>query len=355
MNKHRVQFVIFFALLSALLLIVGSVGAAPKDSPVVSLSTAQNEFGASQDMLITVIISNPTKHSVRILKWFTPSDGVEEPIFVVKVNGEPVSYTGAIYKRPAATGNDYITLKAGESVTYSVNLGDYYDLAATGQYEILYDAASFYLYTEKGNGSNSPDSLTSESISLKVEGRTASGKPAPPPPPPPGGNAFNACSATQQNTLINARAQAKTYASDSDGYLSKVKSGTRRYEEWFGVFLNTRYLTVSTHFTALHKAWDNAGINFDCGCKQNYYAYVYPNQPYNIYLCKVFWLAPLAGTDSQGGTLIHEMSHFNVVASTDDYVYGQAGARNLAITNPDEAIMNADNHEYFAENNPFRP
>jgi len=60
-------------------------------------------------------------------------------------------------------------------------------------------------------------------------------------------------------------------------------------------------------------------------------------------------------SDSQAGTLIHEMSHFTVVANTDDFVYGQTGARNLADTNPANAIMNADNHEYFAENNPFIP
>jgi len=48
-------------------------------------------------------------------------------------------------------------------------------------------------------------------------------------------------------------------------------------------------------------------------------------------------------------TLIHEMSHFNVTAGTDDYVYGSAGALNLAITDPAKATNNADNHEYFAE------
>ena len=95
-------------------------------------------------------------------------------------------------------------------------------------------------------------------------------------------------------------------------------------------------------------------MTFDCGCKQKYYAYVYPNQPYNIYVCSVFWQAPMTGTDSKAGTLIHEMSHFTVVAGTDDYVYGQTGAKNLAITNPDNAVINADNHEYFAENNPFQ-
>ena len=46
------------------------------------------------------------------------------------------------------------------------------------------------------------------------------------------------------------------------------------------------------------------------------------------------------------------MSHFDVVAGTDDVVYGQTGARSLAISDPAKAITNADSHEYFAENNP---
>ena len=71
-----------------------------------------------------------------------------------------------------------------------------------------------------------------------------------------------------------------------------------------------------------------------------------------IYVCRAFWNAPTAGTDSKGGTLIHEMSHFNVTAGTDDHVYGQTAAKNLAATDPTSALDNADNHEYFAENNP---
>ena len=355
MNKHRMPFIIFLAVLTAMLLMVGSVGAAPKDGPVVSLSTPQDMYSAGQDVLITVSISNPTQHSVRILKWFTPADQVEEALFDVKVDGEPVSYTGAIYKRPAATGSDYITLKAGESVSYQVNLGDYYDLLASGQYEISYQAASYILYSEKGNGFKSRDTLTSEPISIKVDGRAAKGKPTPPPPPLPGTTTFKACTATQQSTLINTREQAKKYASKSTNYLNSHNSGTERYVEWFGLYASSRYNAVTSHFTSLADAWDNAGVTFDCSCRQNYYAYVYPNKPYNIYLCKVFWSAPMAGTDSKGGTLIHEMSHFTVVAGTDDYVYGQAGARNLAISNPNNAINNADNHEYFAENKPQLP
>ena len=62
--------------------------------------------------------------------------------------------------------------------------------------------------------------------------------------------------------------------------------------------------------------------------------------------------APTTGTDSKAGTLVHEMSHFNVVASTDDWAYGQSAAKSLAISNPTKALDNADTHEYFAENNP---
>jgi peptidyl-Lys metalloendopeptidase len=60
----------------------------------------------------------------------------------------------------------------------------------------------------------------------------------------------------------------------------------------------------------------------------------------------------MTGTDSKGGTLVHESSHFTNIASTEDYAYGQSAAKSLASSNPAHAVENADNHEYFAENNP---
>ncbi|MDQ2695655.1 MAG: M35 family metallo-endopeptidase, partial [Pseudomonadota bacterium] len=129
----------------------------------------------------------------------------------------------------------------------------------------------------------------------------------------------------------------------------------QRYTTWFGVFTSTRFNRVASNFDAIYSAFVNAGITFDCKCKQNYYAYVYSNDPYKIYLCKVFWQAPATGTDSKAGTLIHEMSHFDVVAGTEDWAYGQTNAKNLAINDPNKAVENADNHEYFAENTPPLP
>ena len=352
-SKFRMHALVFVLL--AAMLFTTVVNAAPKDGPTVSLSVAQGEFSSSQDVLVTVTVSNPTRHTVRVLKWFTPAEGVEEPLFAVTKNGEPVPYIGAHYKRPAVTGNDYISLKAGESISNTVNIADYYDLSQSGQYDVFYAVASFNLFDEKGNAFKFRDSLTSEKLSINVEGRAARGKPTPPPTPPPGGTAFNSCTADRQSLLLAARNNAKTYASGASSYLNSHNSGTPRYMEWFGAFTTTRYNTVTNHFAAISNAMTNAGITFDCGCKQNYYAYVYSNQPYTIYLCKVFWTAPATGTDSKAGTLIHEMSHFDVVAGTDDVVYGQTAARNLASSDPNLAVTNADSHEYFAENSPALP
>ena len=353
-GKSKINIIVVLALLAALL-ITSVVSAVPKDGPTVKISVDQNFYDSNQNVLVTVVIENTTKHSVRILKWFTPAYGVEEPLFAVRRNGEPVAYTGAIYKRPAITGEDYITLKAGESVTSVVNLDDYYDMSGTGQYDVMYAVASYNLHSEKGNAFKYRDFMVSEKIDFKAEGRSAKGgKPTPVPTPPPGGTTFNACTIDQQALLNTARNDAKTYASNAENYLLGNNQGPR-YITWFGVYSSTRYDTVKTHFTAISDAWDNAGVTFDCGCKQNYYAYVYPNQPYKIYICKVFWQAPATGTDSKAGTLIHEMSHFDVVAGTDDVVYGTNAAQNLAISNPSDAIRNADNHEYFAENTQSQP
>jgi peptidyl-Lys metalloendopeptidase len=355
MNKSKVRFHAFVFVLLAALFLTSAVGAAPKDGPVVSLSVAQSDFSAAQDVLVTVTVSNPHKHTVRVLKWFTAAEGVEEPLFAVTRDGEPVAYLGTHYKRPAVTSKDYISLEAGQSISHTVNIADYYDLSQSGQYEVSYAAASFQLFDEKANAFKFRDSLTSEKVSIGVEGRAPKGKPTPPPTPTPGSNSFNACTVDQRTLLVQARTQTTNYANDAKTYLDSHNSGTPRYLEWFGTYTSSRYNTVKSNFADIADAMTNAGIAFDCKCKQKYYAYVYPNQPYNIYLCQAFWSAPLSGTDSKAGTLIHEMSHFNVVAGTDDVVYGQAGARNLADTDPDAAITNADSHEYFAENTPPLP
>jgi peptidyl-Lys metalloendopeptidase len=163
------------------------------------------------------------------------------------------------------------------------------------------------------------------------------------------------CTSTRTTTAGQAVTAARNYAENAKNYLNAGTTGPR-YTTWFGSYTSARYNNAKSHFAAIDTALDqNAGqITINCGCNQRYYAYVYPNQPYQIYVCKAFWTAGLTGTDSKAGTLVHEMSHFDIVANTDDVVYGQSGAKSLAISNPTDAGRNADSHEYFAENTPFQ-
>lgn len=352
MQKHRSIMFALVLVLALALIAPMAAGAAPDANAIVTVAVDQASYAADQGVVVHVTIANPTNRPIKVLKWYTPAEDVEEPLFTVFRDGAPVSYVGALYKRPEPKGEDYVTLKAGASLARDVDLAAYYDLSVTGNYAVRFDVASANLYSEKNVPAKVADRLASNEVQIWIEGRQAVSPDAVVSPAAvTGTTTYNKCTTTQQATLVNARSQASTYSTNAKAYLTAGTTGLR-YTTWFGVYDAARYSTVTTHFNAITSAMDTAPVKFDCSCKKSYYAYVYPTQPYTIYLCKVFWTAPLTGTDSQAGTLIHEMSHFNVVASTDDYVYGQTGAKSLAITNPAQAIDNADNHEYFAENTP---
>jgi peptidyl-Lys metalloendopeptidase len=329
-------FILVFALISAT-----GVGAAPKSDLSVTISADKTSFAASDAVFVNVTISNNGKNPAKVLKWYTPAEDVEEALFKVSRDGAGVDYVGAHYKRPAPTGNDYVNLKPGESLTRTVDLGLYYDLTASGTYELEYDA--------------DVTGLSSNKLQLAVEGRAAPLVEAITPLAVTGSTSFTKCTTTQQSTLVTARSDASTYAANAFSYLNSINSSTQRYAYWFGTYSSANDTKVTSNFSKISSAMDTAAVTFNCGCKKSAYAYVYSNQPYTIYLCKAFWTAPALGTDSKAGTLIHEMSHFTVVAGTNDYVYGQTGAHNLALTNVSQAIANADNHEYYAENTPALP
>lgn len=339
-GKNITIALILVLLLSALIGTTGA-GAAPKGGLSVSIAADKTSYSAADSVMLTVTITNTGKNTAKVLKWYTPAEDVEEAIFKVSVNGATAEYVGPHYKRSAPANEDFISLKAGQSATYIVDLGKFYDLSASGVYDIEYNL--------EGTG------LSSNKVTTAIDGRAAPAVVVVP-QAVSGSTSFVSCTASRQTDLINARSNASTYAANALSYLNANASGTTRYVTWFGTFSTANYNTVKSHFSAISSAMDTQPVTFDCTCKKKTtYAYVYPTQPYKIFLCGAFWSAPATGTDSKAGTLIHEMSHFNVVASTDDWAYGQTNAKALAISDPAKAIDNADSHEYFAENTPALP
>jgi len=147
--------------------------ARPPMSAVVVLGVDRTSFDRTEDVILHVTITNPTGHSLRILKWFTPLDGVERSLFTVMRDGERVSYLGKMVKRAAPTDKDYITLRAGESMTTDVDLSEYYALSVSGNYDVKYDVTSIQLYAENEEGRFNNGRLTSNALHLFIEGRSA--------------------------------------------------------------------------------------------------------------------------------------------------------------------------------------
>jgi peptidyl-Lys metalloendopeptidase len=313
----------------------------------VSLKMNQTAFQADESIPVTISITNTSKREVRILRWKTTIDGVKEDLFEVNLNGSSVEYLGPDYKRPVPVETDYITLKSGETIESGIDISGFYDFSETGSYQIRYKS-------ETRDNSSKALALQSEDSQAWIEGRETKVIEDYAPDAVSGSTSYTSCSTTRQSSLVTARNNASTYATAAYNYLNAGTQGSR-YTTWFGTYNSSRYSTVKSHYLNIRNAMDTASVRFNCSCTDSAYAYVYPTQPYTIYLCNAFWSAPSTGTDSKAGTLVHEMSHFNVIAATDDWAYGQTAAKSLARTNTTRAIDNADSHEYFAENTPSLP
>jgi peptidyl-Lys metalloendopeptidase len=322
----------------------------------VSVTPERTSLGKSDEVAVVVTITNASGTTAYLLKWQTPFGAVEAPLFEVTRDGQPVPYLGRMVKRAPPSPDDYIALAPGTSRSVRVELSALYRMDVTGAYSIRYRDGLLQLFGKPASSAtpaHAPVQPAGPAASVYIAGRLPRGIATPEPLPQGGaGLGFSQCSNPQQQSVTEAFKAAQAMAQEAGGYLQGTQGP--RYSGWFGAVDATRTATVTRHFTAIGEAFAGKPVTVDCGCREDYYAYVYPNQPYKIYVCNAFWSAPMTGTDSKGGTLVHEMSHFTVVAGTGDWAYGHEAAAALAVGNPERAIDNADSHEYFGENTPHQ-
>jgi peptidyl-Lys metalloendopeptidase len=326
-------------------------GAVSVDGLVSRLDVVKAQVGQDDDVEVKWSVTNSGSVTAYVPKWQAPSPTLTSNLFDIRVGGALVPYSGKLVKRPAATAADLVAIAPGQTLSSTVNLSSFYKLGRAGQYQIQYAANPNEALAAS---LPSTDSIRSNAVLAErsADSRYAAAEEESILPPiQPFGLSYRSCSTSRKTLISQALTGAQSYARNAESYLTSGKSGAR-YTTWFGANNSSRYSTVKSHYTKLRSTTESANITVDCSCTDDYYAYVYPDQPYIVYVCNAFWSAPTTGTDSKAGTLIHELSHFNVVASTNDWTYGQSSCKSLAKSNPSRAIDNADSHEYFAENNP---
>jgi len=297
----------------------------------VSLKLNSRQYKAKDKQILTFALSNNSNQSVSLLKWHTPLEGILNDMFWVKREEEATDYLGKMVKRAAPKPEDYLTLEPKESVSTDFDISEVYDISKSGNYTVEFDSRLLDVGTEEPKvlskrlaetGESTIQRLTSKAEFKLLEDRT---------PKQSKGIAlkwseqlsaaaektdFRSCTTAQQNQLNDALREAERIAKDAQGYLRDINPNAR-YVQWFGNFEAGNYNKIVSDFDKIVDAIVNKSITFNCsmeGCQEGTFAYVYPTQPYEIHLCSSFWNANLTGTDSRGGTIVHELSHFNVVA-----------------------------------------
>ena len=169
------------------------------------------------------------------------------------------------------------------------------------------------------------------------------------------------CDKPRAQVVAQAMEQAKVLALRAAAQVGD----TADYERWFGPFDPARSEVVRASLKALVTAIRSGAVTPICepeegeGCGDGTYAWVYPGQAYKLHLCPPFFdlpeltaLRPGAGSSEFGtreGTIIHELSHFHVIAGTEDHCYSRADCAEMAADDPRAAIENADSYQYFTE------
>ncbi len=339
----------------------GEVHSAGSATPELIVTINSVETISPTELLIQFQLTNNTSKTVHVLKWGTPLEqAFNHDMFVVKKGDAIVPYTGRMVTRLQPQTDDFVTLQPEESVSQTIDIADGYGIYDAGDYSVMFDSLITVITGETLNlhDINLPWSENRHLVNLKSNEITVTmftdreriaAKVDP---------AFSSCGVNTQHILNNVLTRAEALAEESTNSLISTNLDQRpfamRYIQWFGSYTAERYERVTDNFTRIHDIAANHQVTFDCLCDYsqisfNTVAYVFPNRPYRIHVCNLFWF------DQQPGIVLHEISHFDNIAKTVDHVYGQFNSQYLAEINPDQAIHNADNYLFFAENVPFLP
>lgn len=162
-----------------------------------------------------------------------------------------------------------------------------------------------------------------------------------------------ACTEEQRATIRRGFADARQMANASIASLALEPEAIRPHLARF--FGTNPAGAIAKNFRAISRGLDEREprLSYECNraesCRGQTFAYVRwgGNAREVMGVCPAYFRAARTGQDSQGGIILHEISH--LALGTRDHAYQPARAEALAKDDPAAAQMNADSYEYFAE------
>jgi hypothetical protein len=298
-------------------------------------------------IVLELALQNNHDFEIRIPRTEIVTDTLMRRMFSVARNGDQLQFHGPIGLYRVSSDADLVTLRPGETVRGQRKLNRDYDLNRRGPYEVT--LAHKYLTMTSG----SIEELHVQPIACNQLTVTVT-EPALPPAIEEhvsGLSEFADCSASQESVTLLAESYART-----SGYWGLVfefprGAASNLYVRWFGTHDSDRADTVEENMDEVHDALANGisdGDDYECEDEEECdgaVAFVVQPIPQVVHLCPTFFTLPLTGRFSKAETIIHELSHWH--GSTDDNASGVSASLSLAISDPDDAVDNADSYAFF--------
>ena len=331
-----------------------------------SCTCSANGWPVSLDMACNKVLSsvacsfeftNNANEDLYLLKRNTPLEGLYSEFVSVSLDGRPLEYEGIYIYRLPPTKDEFVLLKAGESISASVQITDIFSIDTDGLYTVQYSRPLQYLSVNEISLLSTGklrESIVQESVHIHLEDTSLLSRPKEQKVEIDYTVYIESCTAASfSNGDRNNSGTLDSHKRLCAG-IDKAKSGVGNnnlYITWFGAYTSGRASTVKDLYGKMRTGLGSKSVTYYNNgplCKSNYIAYTYKSYSQTVvYLCNAFYSQPTAcrGTGyTKERTLLHEWAH--ALAGRDDEGYGVDNCKSYARSDPAKAIRNADNFSF---------
>ena len=309
--------------------------------------------------------TNNANENLYLLKRNTPLEGLNSQFVSVSLDGRPLEYEGILVYRLPPTKVEFILLKAGESISASVQITDAFSIDTDGLYTVQYSRPLQYLSVNEMSAMSIDQlrkSFVLESVQLYLEDVSLLLKPKKEDDAKIDYTVhLEACgSATFKNGDVQNSATLAAHKQLCAG-IDKAKAGVGNndiYVTWFGTYTSSRGTKVKEVYQKIRDGITRKTCTYYNNgplCKPNWIAYTYKGGT-TVYLCAIYYRYPTDCSktgESKEGTLLFEWAHaYGLIDDVaygliDDVAYSRANCKELAKNNPDAAIRDPDCYMYY--------
>ena len=313
-------------------------------------------------VLCTFEFTSNANEDLYLLKRDTPLEGLVSPFVALYHNGNPVPYEGPLVYRLPPTEDEFLLLKPGESDTASVHITDVFNIDTDGHYIVRYSKPLRYISAKDGINGEVSETLVYESVYIYLEDTQHLSKPT----------SQEEEEEEEEEESYTVHLQSCISARFVGGYnqndrtlaahkklcaqlaIAKCKVGNVTsldplYKTWFGTITTTRETKVKGVYQKCIDGLETKNVTYHNKgplCRSYWIAYTYIGGTW-AYFCPFYFRQPTfcnKNAYTKEATIVHEWAH--AFGRTTDHAYGARNCMNLAKTDPDKAINNADNYRF---------